>query len=1375
MAEEFLPLNEAERDSDTSWYASLAAGIASGIIKIPEGVVSLAAELIDLGADTNTAADVERFFDKLNPFEEIAEDRAIGKLTEALVQVGVPGTIGFKAANKAARNLTAKALKAKRANAYATFAETGSRSKLTNALNKARDFNKAAKVPRFAVGVMGGAAGEVFVADVEKIGTFGDMFDGGPTQLNREETFGRDEAGRRLANRLKFGSESIALTPFVYGVGKSAKLLASRSKDLAYSDSQFARFLDKYVRAPFSPRGALTDELFTEQNVKEALKSVDTNRAKEIVDNLTREIDFIYPEAEKFLNRSGKEEKDKFLKLLNNTLFDGNIRSPINPNAVDDILTTMKKTNLPAERRQAIIGGINNAREEFTKLIGILDKNLEGTTLSKGAKELQTLLKDRVVGWVGSTYKIFEDQGKGLFKLTQRYTPTDESIEAAERFFREQIAKQNGDINFNPNGTKYIREARNEVQSILREISKVKKPKALDVNKYIVDTMEGRPGANFVKQVIEDTKLPPKEIRQLLGAVEDPRYSIFNAMTNLSLVSRNASFLSRVAAKNDEVQKAGGRGFFWDADPTTGRTAKQVGEDALRSKTTGIELVSVDEFVKELPGAGKIVNPLQGKVTTKEIMEALKNVNGISSGLQGFVRGEGKEGAEAAVSWIYRNLLLFPKGVSQLAKTVFSIPTHLRNMFSAFGFSGANGVLFENPELIARAFKEGIDTSSLLKLGPGNAKAQAAYRELLELGVVNSQVQIGDLKALLTDVRLGEQAANIDSILNPFMKRMRGLKDFFQGKYVAEDDTFKITNYVVELDRLKKSAVLQGLDVTDEAVVKGLKQQAADIVKNTVPNYAFVGSAVRTARLLPIGNFMSFPSEMIRTTTNIAQQGLKEMRHVPAQGIRVKGSNLGLTVTEILEDGTEQVVKNNALTKGTYATGLKRIAGMTAFTTGVPIALTEGASAIYDVSKDELQALRRFVPEWSKNSTLIPLRDEDGTLRYIDFSHSNAYDIIGRPFRTLLNNIQDGQQNDQQLLSSFVKGVDEAGAEIMNPFISESIWTEATADIVVRGGRTKEGRLLYTDQTSAGDKAAIRFMHLGNALAPSYKQYIRLAQAATEAPTKRGEVLDVGPEIAGFMGLRPIKVDPLQSMGFKIAGYQRGIREARREFTGGFFGLLRGGPIDQDDVVRRYIASNRARFNVQKNMFNDISAAQVLGVSRNNLNKQFKDRQISDENFIQLAQGKFNPYFPSASIIERFQEIARNLGDPDAFKLSEPELNRLRREFATLLDLRGSFAEGGAVGTNIKVDFLIKDLFPILSILRDKMMNLSLTNNFNIDVPNFAKPKIKTPLPPTPAIDPNVIQTNQLASVSQTGLTPSEQALLSPEEQAIRLRQRGMA
>jgi hypothetical protein len=99
-----------EEGSETNLLAAAIAGVASGIIKIPEGVVSLGAELIDLGLDTNTAADVEKFFDKLNPFEEVAQTRAIGKLTEALTSIAIPGGYGFKLAT----NLADKALKAKK-------------------------------------------------------------------------------------------------------------------------------------------------------------------------------------------------------------------------------------------------------------------------------------------------------------------------------------------------------------------------------------------------------------------------------------------------------------------------------------------------------------------------------------------------------------------------------------------------------------------------------------------------------------------------------------------------------------------------------------------------------------------------------------------------------------------------------------------------------------------------------------------------------------------------------------------------------------------------------------------------------------------------------------------------------------------------------------------------------------------------------------------------------------------------------------------------------------------------------------------------------------------------------------------------------------
>ena len=83
--------------------------------------------------------------------------------------------------------------------------------------------------------------------------------------------------------------------------------------------------------------------------------------------------------------------------------------------------------------------------------------------------------------------------------------------------------------------------------------------------------------------------------------------------------------------------------------------------------------------------------------------------------------------------------------------------------------------------------------------------------------------------------------------------------------------------------------------------------------------------------------------------------------------------------------------------------------------------LVEGSKALYNVSKDELEALRQFVPDWSRNSTLIPMRDEKtGELKYIDFSHSNAYDVVAKPFRTLLNEITSASNDGDTILKGFI-------------------------------------------------------------------------------------------------------------------------------------------------------------------------------------------------------------------------------------------------------------------------------------------------------------------------------------------------------------------
>ena len=1309
------PLFPAEENNEVSWYTSGLAGIASGGIKVVEGAFSLGAELIDLGFDTNSAANVEMFFDKLNPLEEYAEQSGIGKLTQALVQIGVPGTAGFKLGSKLAK----KYFDAKKAG---LLVSSGSKN-ITKQKQLADKLNKQTGYARFGVGAMGGAAGEAFVADVEEIGSFGDMFDRGPTQLDSYALDGgREDATRKLMNRFKFGSESLLLTPFVAGVGKGAKALATRGKDLAYSNYKLERFLGKFAQA-FTPEGAMTKEVFGSQKVMEGFRSADVNRATELIRKLDTNLSKAFPQMQSVLDRSlTNKEKDIFLKEINELMFDGDLTKLIDGKKSDAFVKALKDKGVDQKVIDSIVGTVDEARSTIGNLIK--------TTNNYNSKELKDILQDRIKGLTQNTYKIFETTP--VLGIFGRYRPTDDSMAEAIDFFRQQIAGTNKDKTFKLDSDTYYEEAKNIVERIIEDGIKAKKTgRGLADPNYVSKTLTDLPGGKFVDEVIERTGAPPQVIKKLLGEMKDPRYSMFNAITELSGIARSSAMFKEMFDTNAAAQAQGARGSFWDsieaAKAATNNQAKIVKVDNA--------LAGMSEFK-----AGKASNPLGGMFTTADTAEALKRMNGITEGyLTQFVRGrEGASAAEKGTSFLYRNLLLFPKATAQLAKTVLSIPTHLRNIISAGAFAGANGILFEgfmNPKLLGDSFRKGWQIS-----GVGNLKNtrfadenfEKAYRELLELGVVNSQVQIGDLKNLMRDVNFGDSIMDLDKIVNPMLNKLKKVPAYLQGKYVAEDDFWKITNYFVELNRRQDALIKDGIrrgvkvDPTKADFLAKLKTETADIVKNTVPNYNYVGDFVRTARLLPVGNFMSFPSEMLRTTTNIGGQALKEMRHSKP----TVGTNISPWV---IDAATGTVVKND---NPFYRIGATRISGM-AFTLGaVPAALVEGSKALYNVSKDELEALRQFVPDWSRNSTLIPMRDEKtGELKYIDFSHSNAYDVVAKPFRTLLNEITSATNDGDTILKGFMSGVEEASAELAAPFVDESIWTEAATDLTLRAGRTREGKVLYTDQTPAGDVAQIRFRHLLEALLPQYKPYIRIAQAATGKPNKLGEVLALDDQIAGIAGFRPTKVDPLKAMGFKISQYQTGIRNARREFTGGFFGILKGGPIKPNDIVTRFYESNKARFNVQKEMFKNIDAAQILGVNANSLRQTFQDRQLTTQTFNNLRRGKYEPYFPSDDIRERFREIAKNLGTFDVYR----------------------------------------EAVPYLRAMRSQMRFLNLADTFDIDLDDFSIDTVQTPnLPDTPMptnVQPNV--SNQAQAVNQnTNLTSTEMALLSPEEQLIRSRLR---
>ena len=352
----------------------------------------------------------------------------------------------------------------------------------------------------------------------------------------------------------------------------------------------------------------------------------------------------------------------------------------------------------------------------------------------------------------------------------------------------------------------------------------------------------------------------------------------------------------------------------------------------------------------------------------------------------------------------------------------------------------------------------------------------------------------------------------------------------------------------------------------------------------------------------------------------------------------------------------------------------------------------------------------------------------------MDYSKNNVYDTLTRPFQVLLNSIQEGIEDEEVLLKGFTEGIAIAAGQVAEPFVSESMFTEAFMDIWARNGMTQEGVELYSEQTPTAEKYQRIFEHLGKTLMPTTKPFQRLGKAFTKTPSQTGEFFEIGPEMAGIMGWRPVKVEPEKALGFYIYDFQRGISKARKEFTGGPEGLLKGGPKTPQDVIERYFVANKGMFEVQKEMLRHFQNAQKIGLSRRQITKALEKRGIPESTIDDLFKGDFKFYYPSEDIQQRFKDISREAGIPNPF-----------------LQARG-----------------------IIKGMRNVFKGLSLYRDFPVELSDFMPPsnayddQSKVPTPPlgnTPTPVKTASNTQQINP--QTNLTRTEEALLSPTEKVI--------
>ena len=298
-------VSDAEKYSDISQFESILAGIGSGVIQIPKGIFSLGASLIDLGAGTNKAAQVEKYFDDLTNLDEKAAATTAGKIAELLVNIGIPGGVGFKIGTSMANT----ALRSKKLGKYFNITDNNGKILMESASKVAR-LNSKGRVAKFGVGaITGGIAEGIFIGDVEKAGTFGDLL-GGPTKLHENKGDNYDP-GRALVNRVKFGTEGALFSAGLGALFSGAKRLATEGKELRYSNSKFSQFLDKFGEK-FRARAGKDADFFELETASMGERAADANITENIGFTIQKQMDNIFPK----IKRVGDQLPDTTRKEL---------------------------------------------------------------------------------------------------------------------------------------------------------------------------------------------------------------------------------------------------------------------------------------------------------------------------------------------------------------------------------------------------------------------------------------------------------------------------------------------------------------------------------------------------------------------------------------------------------------------------------------------------------------------------------------------------------------------------------------------------------------------------------------------------------------------------------------------------------------------------------------------------------------------------------------------------------------------------------------------------------------------------------------------------------------------------------------------------
>ena len=1282
-----IPVESSEYDPEANegFFKEVGEGFLSGVTKIPQGILELGATGIDLVAGTETADAVTETFEDFREARGIDPTGFAGKATEVITQFGIPGGAAFKAvgalskAGKLPKSLqgTSKIKELSVAAGASGAADlvfatndtgsliegyfdgaTGPESEegLSNrgqALENLKDrlfigAEGAIAVPVAAAGIKAGTKavqsnlvkGTAKAASESAVGK--PVLEGirGVTQKGAQKVLGGIERGAKYVEDLD--QRVMNLKP-----GETA----SKSEEFLSS-----------VLSGLRPRGRSPEEVYMSKYMNQADVQAKMRSAQAYTDRLNKSIEDVVDGIPKHLQETKR--------LSFESLIDDYLRA--SPKDLDEIFQ-----QLPAGISRESMDNMRRSINKETK--GIINSNFFKTSNATSDEVKDVILKAITGegGYLRRDYEIFRNKS---------YEPTALAKEGAKQFFktnRDQAEKElqrafakdiGGDL-FSSQKLKDMNarifsdgDTRTMVVLYKGPGSKITDAAAEAATEAFLNKYRRQSARNIQGGRVAEMKLDtdmflgkkniPAPLKALMGEIKNPTQAYQQTMLDLATFKAADNFYGNIAslAKNNSGI---GKLFRNSAELTEDQIAGLkdrgyvlLGSDDARSTLRGASVNAVDELK---PGAvpSKTDSSNTG-LTAKDIDETgWGSLNGYMVPKQLYNDMTQHAYGNSTATDMLGSLLNFgmkAKGVSQYGKTVLSPVTQVRNFTSASLFAAMNGNVGRGANI-----RDSMLDVYKAAMGKGDEAFLREIEEVERLGLLGNSSQLREVKEMLAGSRSGFKGFDKGPSFFDKGVRIKGRKispkrftQVMEKFYQGSDDAWKLYSYLFEKNKLKSA--LQKMSPEDQyrwmtnskpgSPTKALnpkeldqlvKERAAQIARDTVPNYAKAPKAIKAFRKLPIGNFVTFPYEIYRTGFNTVDQAMKEI----ASGV--------------------PAIQN---------IGYRRLAGVTTVNYALPTALVSGATALTGVGQDQIDAFKRsFGAPWVKNATLIPGgRDKEGNLQFYNFSTFNPYDQITRYANTSINSYQEAKRTGKSTSSAIASGAFNAAAEGLQAFADPAILAGAMMDVTARDGRTTTGAQIYKSGDPNGTKLAKSIAHVMGTLIPTIspveirggvprpRRFVRAVlggESGTDfisSEDKLGRENSMDSELLTAMfGFRPLKFDPKNALKFKGFEVSRAQTDAKSLFTS----LTDDANVSSNQLIQGYIDANTALKKADEDFYQLFEDANTLGLSDKEVKKILKSENITVPS--KVVKGIANPYVVSSQQKDKM----RRAGTYDRFPKNE--------------------------------------------------------------------------------------------------------------------------